>query len=367
MIVALSIVTGFKNEITNKVAGFGSHIQLRNFDNNQSYEETPMGRDQPFLPALKKDNRIKNIQAFASKAGIIKTKTDLLGVVLKGIDTTFDASFFADKMVQGSFKLFANDSAYPVIISQNIANKMKLKLGDNLVTYFIEQPPRIRKFTITGIYNTGLEEFDDLYAYCRLSVIQKLNNWSADEIGGYEITVKDLSKLEAVNDGIYDKTGFQFKNQTIKELYPEIFHWLELQDVNVVIIILLMVLVAGINMISTLLILILENTTTIGLLKALGSRNSSIRKIFLYLSGGIMAWGLLIGNVIGIALCLLQKQFHFITLPQESYYVSYVPINFSWSTIFLINAGTMVACLAIIIIPSMIISRIDPVKSLRYE
>ncbi len=367
MIVSICIVTGFKNEITRKVVGFGSHIRLKNFDNNQSYEESPVSIREPFLNTLRADSRIEKITAFASKAGIIKTSEDIQGVVIKGLDSLYKADFFADKMMQGSFDLSIRDGQYPAIISKNIADKMNLKLNDPLVVYFIEQPPRIRKFIIKGIYSTGLEEFDNMYVFSPLSVIQKLNNWTADEAGGIEITLKHLSDLSSVNQKVYELSGFQYNTMTIKELYPDIFHWLDLQDVNVIIILVLMILVAGINMISTLLIIILENTATIGLLKALGARNAGIRKIFIYVSSGIVLTGLIAGNLIALTLCYLQYHFHLISLPQESYYVSYVPINFSPLNILLINIGTLTACVLVMIIPSVIITKINPVKSLRYE
>lgn len=367
MIVSICIVTGFKNEITQKVVGFGSHIRLKNFDNNQSFEETPVNISQPFIKTLRADNRIEKITAFASKAGIIKTDEDIQGVVIKGLDSLYQADFFSDKMFQGRFDLSIVNGQYPAIISKNIADKMNLKLNDPLVVYFIEQPPRIRKFVIRGIYNTGLEEFDNMYVFSPLSVIQKLNNWTPDQAGGFEITLKNLNDLSSVNHKVYELSGFQFNSLTIKELYPDIFHWLDLQDVNVIIILVLMILVAGINMISTLLIIILENTSTIGLLKAIGARNAGIRKIFIYVASGIVLTGLVIGNLIALTLCFLQYRYHLVGLPQESYYVSYVPINFSPVNILLINAGTLIACVLVMVIPSVIITRINPVKSLRYE
>ena len=387
MIISLCIVTGFKNEITNKVTGFGSHIRIGSFDNNQSYEENPIPRNQKFYAELKKDSRIKNMHVFATKAGIIKTNGELQGVVLKGIDNDFDNSFFKDKMAEGSFSFFsdstktspltpllqreekqsANSNNTQLIISKKIASLLNVKLHDNLVIYFIQQPPRVRKFVVTGIYNTGLEEFDNLYVFCNIGIIQKLNDWTANDVGGFELTVNNFDELDAVNAHVNKSTGYEFKNETIREMYPEIFHWLDLQNINVVIIIVLMLVVAGINMISTLLILILENTGTIGLLKSLGAQQMSIRKIFLYLSAYIIGVGLLFGNVAGISLCLLQKYFHIIKLPVESYYVSYVPVNFSWEIILLINAGTLLSCLAMIVLPSLLVARIDPVKTLRYE
>ncbi len=367
MIIALCIVTGFKNEITSKVSGFGSHIRIGGFDNNQSYEENPVNRNQPFYTTLQHDARVKNIHAFVTKAGIIKTDAELQGVVLKGIDSDFDPSFFDDKMTSGKFSFFTDSTKNPIIISKKTALALNVKLNDALVIYFIEQPARVRKFVITGIYNTGLEEFDNLYAFCNMAIIQKLNNWTTNDVGGFELTVKNFNKLDEVSQHVYKISGFDFNTQTIKELYPEIFHWLELQNINVVIIIVLMLAVAGINMISTLLILILENTTTIGLLKSLGAQNISIRKIFLYLSVYIIGLGLIFGNAIGILLCVLQKSFHLVKLPVESYYVSYVPVNFSWQIILLVNTGALVSCMAMLIIPSMFISAISPIRTLRYE
>ncbi len=368
MLVAVGIVTGFKNEITRKVVGFGSHIRLSNFDNNQSLEEVPVSMHQPVLQRLQNDNRIAGIHAFATKAGIIRSKDDILGVVVKGLDHSFNAEFFKSNLTEGSFQLQSTgQGVYAAVVSQHIVNKMKLKLHDTFVVYFIDNPPRARKFKIEGIYATGLEDFDDIYVFTEISVIQKLNGWRNDQAGGFEINLKQLKDLDEVQSLVYQQSGFNLNAQSIKSIYPEIFHWLELQDVNVVIILVLMILVAGINMISTLLIIILENTTTIGLLKALGAQNVSIRKIFLLLSSGIAVMGIVAGNILGLTLCYLQYRYHFITLPQESYYVSYVPVNFSLWNIVLINAGTMVACIAVMIIPSVIVSRISPVKALRYE
>jgi len=367
MLVAVAIVTGFKKEITSKVVGFGAHIRIKHFDNNQSYEEIPVNIDQKFINKLKSDNRISSVNAYATKAGIIRTSEDILGVAVKGLDSTFNSGFFNPNMIEGSFNLQIHSGIYPAIISKSVADKMKLKLNDSFVVYFIDEPPRARKFKVNGVYSTGLEEFDNLYVFCPLSVIQKLNNWNPLQAGGYEVNLKQLSDLESVNESVYKEAGFELNAQSIKTIYPEIFHWLDLQDVNVIIILVLMILVAGINMISTLLIILLDNTTTIGLLKAIGAGNDGIRKIFLMVSSGIVGIGLIAGNVAGLLLCWLQYQFHLVSLPQESYYVPYVPINLSVTNILLINAGTLVACILVMLIPSMIVSRISPVKALRYE
>lgn len=368
MIVSVAIVTGFKSEITNKVVGFGAHIRINSFTNNNSYEETPISVDQKFITELRTNPCIKNIQSYATKAGIIKTKDEIQGIILKGIDKSYDPDFFSDKLIAGVLPNM-NDSvrSLDVLISNNTASVLKLKKGDALVVYFIQQPSRVRRFKICGIYQTGLEEFDSRFAFCDLRNIVALNDWKANEAGGFEITLKNFEDLVLVNEQVYKKTGYEFNTQTIVEQYPQIFNWLALQDVNVIIILFLMVLVSGINMISTLLIIILENNTLIAVMKTLGAANKSIRKIFLYVSAWIIGIGLLAGNVLGIGLCVLQKYFHFIKLPEESYYISYVPIQISLTDVVMINLGTFTVCLLILIIPSYIISRMVIAKSLRFD
>ncbi len=368
MIVSVAIVTGFKSEITNKVVGFGAHIRINSFTNNNSYEETPISIDQKFITELRTNPCIKNIQSYATKAGIIKTKDEIQGIILKGIDKSYDPDFFSDKLIAGVLPNM-NDSvrSLDVLISNNTASVLKLKKGDALVVYFIQRPSRVRRFKICGIYQTGLEEFDSRFAFCDLRNIVALNDWKANEAGGFEITLKNFEDLALVNEQVYKKTGYEFNTQTIVEQYPQIFNWLALQDVNVIIILFLMVLVSGINMISTLLIIILENNTLIAVMKTLGAANKSIRKIFLYVSAWIIGIGLLAGNVLGIGLCVLQKYFHFIKLPEESYYISYVPIQISLTDVVMINLGTFTVCLLILIIPSYIISRMVIAKSLRFD
>lgn len=368
MIVSVAIVTGFKSEITNKVVGFGAHIRINSFTNNNSYEETPISVDQKFITELRTNPCIKNIQSYATKAGIIKTKDEIQGIILKGIDKSYDPDFFSDKLIAGVLPNM-NDSvrSLDVLISNNTASVLKLKKGDALVVYFIQQPSRVRRFKICGIYQTGLEEFDSRFAFCDLRNIVAINDWKANEAGGFEITLKNFEDLALVNEQVYKKTGYEFNTQTIVEQYPQIFNWLALQDVNVIIILFLMVLVSGINMISTLLIIILENNTLIAVMKTLGAANKSIRKIFLYVSAWIIGIGLLAGNVLGIGLCVLQKYFHFIKLPEESYYISYVPIQISLTDVVMINLGTFTVCLLILIIPSYIISRMVIAKSLRFD
>lgn len=368
MIIAVMVVTGFRNEITEKVIGFGSHIRINNFDSNNSYEEIPIETNAPFVTKVKQHPEVRHVQMYATKAGILKTENEIQGIVLKGVDRQYDWSFFKDKMKEGTVPATEGKSATPeVMISQKTANQLQLKKGDHIIVYFIEQPPRIRKFLISGIYATGLDEFDNLYVYCGIDVIRKLNNWTPLQAGGFEISIHDFSKLDEVNEEIYKIAGYQYYTQSIREQYPQMFHWLDLQNINVVIIIGLILLIAGISMISTLLIIILENATLIGLLKTMGSADKSIRKIFIYIAFPVIGAGILAGNILGIGLCLLQWKFGIVTLPQESYYVSQVPVNFSTYHLLLLNAGTIVACILMLLGPSAVIGRIQPARVIRFD
>lgn len=367
MLIAVMVVTGFRNEIEKKVTGFNAHIRINNFDNNNSYEETPFDRDQPFYKLIKENPEVKNISAYATKAGIIKTASEIEGILLKGTGDDFNWDFFKDKIRSGKIFSLGESKSDSVLISANTARLLKLETGDPVIVYFIQKPPRVRKFFISGIYETGLEEFDNLYMLCDLRQIQQLNDWEPGQIAGYEVMLKDFSKVDAVAPVIYNQAGYHFNTQTIRELYPQIFNWLDLQNMNVYIIISLMVLVAGINMISTLLIMILENITMIGIFKSLGAADVSIRKIFLYMAAFLVGFGMLAGNFIALTLCFLQLKFGFMHLPQESYYVSVVPVNFSFAHLAAINAGTLVICLLMLIIPSSVVSRISPVKAIRFD
>ena len=368
MIVALAIVTGFKKEIREKVIGFGSHIQISNYDENNSYETKPIDRHQPFEQALKSMPGINHVQVFATKAGIIKTKDELQGVVAKGIGSDFDWSYFGTKIVEGK-NFVVNDSVKSdaAIISKNISKKLNLHVGDNLVMYFIQEPPRVRKFKIAGIYETGLEEFDERFVFCDIAHIQKLNDWNANQVGGFEITIKNFDDLDEIGKQVYSTIGSTLNARTIREIYPQIFDWLNLQDVNGIIIIVLMLIVAAINMISALIIIILERVVLIGTLKSLGAKGFSVRKIFLYVASFLIGKGLLWGNIAGIGLVLLQHYFHFIHLDQSSYYISYVPVNVSMFYLLILNLGTLTVCLAMMILPTLIITKITPLKALRFS
>jgi len=375
MIIAVAVVTGFKNEITNKVVGFGSHIQILNFDSNISYETQPIKKDQEFLSDLRSEPGILNVQVFATKAGIIKTQTDIQGVVLKGIGSDFNWYFFEKYITEGDI-FYVGDSVRTnkVVISKYLASLLKLNVGDEFIMYFIQEPPRMRRFEVSGIFETSLEEFDKIYVLADISHIQRLNDWDGNQISGFEITIDDFNQLDELTYRVMNIVGFGFEDDrtrlkvvNIYDKYPQIFDWLNLQDMNVIVILILMIIVAGFNMVSGLLILILDRTTMIGILKALGTINLTIRRIFLYQSGFLIVKGLFWGNLIGLALCLLQKEFEIIKLDQSSYYLTTVPINLNVFHILALNIGTCLVVMMILIIPSMIISRISPVKAIRFN
>lgn len=369
MIVAVSIVSGFQREIRNKVIGFGSHIQITSYDSQNTYEANPISKKQAFYPSLVKVEGINHIQIFATKAGIIKTKEEIYGVVVKGVGDDFDWSFFKQNLVKGEVFKVSNEVENDIIISNHIAKKMKLSVGDKMFVYFIQQNGQMRPkdFIIKGIYQTDLEGFDNLYVLTDIAHIQKRNGWDKNQVGGFEVLIDDFDSIDEMGDYVYENVGYDLHSSTIKDLNPDIFSWLKLQDYNVNIIIILMVLVAIINIVSALLILILERTNMIGILKALGLPNWNVRKIFLYNAAYLILKGLIIGNVLGVAICLLQQQFGFLTLPAESYYVTQVPIEFNFTYIVLLNAGTLIVCLLMLIIPSMVITKISPVKAIRFD
>lgn len=368
MIIAVMVVTGFRNEIEKKATGFHAHIRINNFSNNNSYEETPLEKNQPFYNVIRNNPAVSHIQVYATKAGIIKTKTEIQGILLKGIGSDFDWSFFKDKILDGK-TLHITDSikSGEVMISSNTSSLLNLKTGDPVFVYFIQQPPRVRKFTVAGIYKTGMEEFDDLYMLCDIAQVQQLNDWTSSQVAGFEVMLHDFRQLDEVSPVIYREAGFRFNTKTIRELYPQIFNWLDLQNINVYIILSLMVLVAGINMISTLLILILENVSMIGIMKSMGATDFSIRKVFLLMAAFLVGYGLLSGNIFALGLCGLQHYYGLVKLPQESYYVSEVPVYFSALHLILINGGTLLICLLMLIVPSLVITRISPVKAIRFD
>ena len=368
MLLSITVLTGFKDEISNKIIGFGSHITITNFTNNQSYESEPILLNQEFYPSIIDQQGIKHIQTFATKAGIIKTEDEILGMVLKGISSDFEPSFFEQNLVEGEVPIY-NDTltSNKVMISKSVADILQLKLGEKLIMYFVEQPPRVRKFLIAGIYETGFTDFDDLIVMADIRHIQKLNGWESNQVGGFEILIDNFDKLDEVTDKVYEQIPYNLNAQSIKEKNPQLFDWLDLQNINVRVILILMLIVGGVNMITALLILILERTRLVGILKALGATNWSVRKVFLYNAIYLILKGLFWGNIIGLGIALLQQKFQLISLDPNIYYMSSVPINFNFMHILGLNLGTLLVCWLILIIPSIIITKITPVKAIRFE
>lgn len=368
MLIATSIVTGFQNTVTEKVTGFSSHIRIVSYDNNKSWEIAPVDKDQEIYSKLKQDDGIRHIQRFGLKAGILKHNNQILGSVLKGVAKDYDWQFIENNLVKGQI-LQWNDTAKSdgIIISDYHARKLKLDTGESILMYFIQDPPRYRKFEIKGIYNSGISEMDQRFILADIRHIQKLNDWNENQVAGFEIFLKDFKSLDQYTSQIYSNTSFDLKVENIKTMNPQIMDWLEMLNTNVVIILVLMLLVSAITMVSTLLILILEKTKMIGILKALGSKNKSIRKVFIYNALYIIGKGLILGNIIGLGLLALQKFSGFITLDETTYYMPVVPVNFDIVHILMINIGTIFICLLFLILPSFLITRISLVNAIRFE
>ena len=368
MIIATSVVKGFQKEIRDKVIGFGSHIQITHFADGNSYDSQKVSKTDSLKISLEVIEGITHIQNFATKPGIIKTKEEIQGVVLKGVGSDFNPSFFNSNLKAGSVTKF-NDTltSNKILISNKLAKQLELQVNDKMMMYFVQNPPRARTFEISGIYETGLTELDELIVIADIRHIQKLNKWKNNESGGLEINIANFDNIDALTQQIYQHLGFDLNAQNIKDLHPQIFDWLNLQDLNVQVIIILMIIVASINMITALLILILERTQVIGILKALGANNWSIRKIFLFNSFYIIRKGLFWGNIIGVGLALIQYYFEPIHLDEVTYYISVVPIHLKLSHLILLNLGALIICWATLIIPSYLITKITPIKAIRFE
>ncbi len=368
MVISVMVMNGFKQEITDKVTGFSSHLRVSKFDHNASLEEEPVLLEAGFLDSLAGDPAVRDLYIYATKAGIVKTGEAIQGVVLKGIGTGFNWRYFDNKLVAGSIP-GGRDSTLGsgVIISSAVAALLGLSPGDDLVVYFISNPMRVRKFRISGIYETGLEEFDRTFVFCDFKILHKLNGWEPGQAGGVEITLHDFGELETAGRRIYSQAGYSMKTETVRELYPQIFNWLELIDINVVIIIVLMLAVAGMNMIATLLIIILDNTRLVGVLKSMGATDGMVRRVFLYVSVYVIGAGVAAGNLLAFSLGALQLYTGWFTLPPESYYVSSVPLAFDGWQLLLLNAGTITVCMAMMLLPVSVLSRIRPVKVLRFD
>lgn len=376
MIVSISVVLGFKHSIQNKVIGFGSHIQVTNFMSQMSANDYPIVIDDSMMNVIKKMPGVKHVERYAYKQGILKTDNDFLGVTFKGVGQEFDSTFIHHSMVEGSIPTFSDSvSSNRILISKIMADKLNLKCGEKIFAYFIDQSGvRMRRLTIQGIYQTNLNQYDESICFADLYTVVKLNGWNADRTSGAEVSLTDFSKLDQTEKNFIktinrttDKYGETYASQTIRDANPQIFNWLDLLDVNVLIIIVLMIAVSAVTMISGLLIIILECTNMIGVMKALGSTNTSIRHIFLWFSTFVIGRGLLIGNAVALALIFLQNQFKIFKLDPSVYYISAVPVEVNLPLFLALNVLTFALCVLMLVAPSYLISKISPTKSIRYE
>ncbi len=376
MIISVCVVMGFKHTIRDKVIGFGSHIQVADFLTLQQLEQYPVVMNDSMMDVLKKVPGVSHVQRFAMKEGILKTDKDFLGVAFKGVGSDFDSTFIHQNMVEGSIPKFSDKESHnQILVSKLMADKLHLKTGQRIFAYFIDNNGvRTRRFTISGIYQTNLKKYDEVMCYTDLYTAVKLNGWEADQTSGAELTVKDFDKVNESEDYIINKVnrtvdhyGETYSSATIKELNPQIFQWLSLMDLNVWIILGLMLIVAGVTMISGLLIIILERTSMIGVMKALGARNKTIRHTFLWFAVFIIGKGMLFGNILGLGLLALQRLTGLVKLDAQTYYVSTVPVEFNWPYIVALNVATLIISIFMLVAPSYLISHIHPARSMRYE
>jgi lipoprotein-releasing system permease protein len=369
MILTLAVMNGFQKSIRQKVIGFGSHIQIMGFDTNESFETDSMNRNQPTIEQVKKIPGVQHVQVFATKAGIIKSGDQLMGVVLKGVDKDFDWSFFKQNLKEGKIFSLADTVGDEVLVSRFIADKMNLKIGKKFRMFFLRgSETRQRAFRVSGIYETGLTDgFDDKFLLCDIRQVQKLNDWDTSFVAGFEVLVDNYEALDKATQDVNNTIDINLNAQSIKELTPQIFSWLDVLDVNALIIIVLMLFVSMINMISALIILILDRTNMIGTLKALGAADKSVIRIFLIHASKLILFGLVIGNILGLGMCFLQDRFGLVHLDEASYYVKTVPIAINWTNVLLLNIATLVLCQAALLLPALIVTRISPVKAIRFS
>lgn len=375
MIISVSVLIGFKQQIKAKLTGFISDITISNYDTNNSFETAPINNYYNFIPQIQQIPGVKHIQQYATKGGIIKTENEIQGVVLNGVGTDFDWKFFQSSLVDGEiFNVTDTATNNKVLISETLSNLLNLKTGDSFTIYFVQEPVRIRKFTISGIYNTYFEEQDSKFVLCDIKHIQKLNNWTNQQVSGFKISLNNSNDLDRVAKQIDDivlDTDFEDDSQlavaTVVDMFPQLFNWLDILDMNVWIILILMLVVSGFNMISGLLIMLLEKVSMIGLLKSIGMTNFSLQKIFLYRSAIIVLRGMFWGNVIGIGCCLLQQHFGIFKLNPADYYFSIAPVKLDLISVLLLNIGSFILIVFMQILPSMFIAKISPDKTIRFN
>ncbi len=374
MLIAIATGVGLKQKIREKIAAFNGHIQVSNYDNNSSeVSVSPISIHQDFYPTFKNVDGVRHVQAVATKGGIIRTEDTFEGMLAKGVGTDYDWTAFQDFLVEGRLPDYSGKLNDEVLISRRMANRLQLGVGDTFFSFFLKdddasQIPNNRRFKIVGIYDSGFEEFDATYVFVDIRHIQRMNKWDEDQIGNFEVFLDDFDQLEEKSHDIYGKTISSLDTQNIQTKYYRIFEWLGLFDFNIALIIGIMIIVGGINMITALLVLILERTQMIGILKALGSANWSIRKVFLYNAAYLIAIGLFWGNLIGLGFIFLQGKYRMFKFPNpEEYYIEYIPVSIDLPTILLLNVGVMLLCLLMLLVPSYIITKITPVKAIQFE
>ena len=372
MIVSIATGIGLQQKIRQKVSAFNGHIIISNFNGNESDGSIgPVSTNQKFYPKFNAVEGINHIQAVATKLGIIRTETDFEGITFKGVGKDYKWEYLEEYLIEGRLTKLKINLNEEVLISQYLANRLKLKLNDSFNTFFLNEGdsklPKSRRFKIVGIYNSGFQEFDAAFIIGDIRHIQRLNKWNSNQVGSFEIFVDDFTKIDEKGKQVYKEIPSTLNAQTIVEKYYYIFDWLKLFDFNIIVILIIMIIVSTINMVVALLVLILERTQMIGILKSLGSDNWSIRKIFLYNSLYLILRGLFWGNTIGIGLLLIQKKFEIIKLNPESYYVNVAPVEINILYILALNIGTVLVCLLVLLIPSYLITKISPAKTIRFD
>ena len=374
MLISVFVVMGFKREIQNKVLGFGGHLQVVNFESLRSAESQPVVIDDSLLAKIENTRGVAHVQRFCQKVGMLKTDDSFCGVAFRGVGQEYDCTFLQQHLLEGEIPAFSDSvSGGGLLLSSMLAGKLKLQVGDKVFAYFFENNVRARRFTVAGIFETNLTEFDEKLVFADLSTIHALYGWDAQQFSGAEVILRDMKTMDGVAYDIIrgmprqDSNGAYFAVPTIRELYPAIFNWLDLLDTNVLVILILMICVAGFTMVSGLLIIILERTNFIGVMKALGSANGPLRIIFLHFASLIILRGLLFGNLLAFALTMLQKTFSVVHLDPQTYYVSAVPLLVDWRYVLLINLATLVLCFLSLLVPSHLVSRIEPARSIRFD
>jgi lipoprotein-releasing system permease protein len=369
MIVSFLILKGFQDTVTDKIYNFSAHFQITKYSSNNSYEEIPISLKNEVYENTEAYDFIEHVQEFSHKAGLIKTEEEVLGIIFKGVSARFDSVRFRGSLIDGRFLNFSDPSySKEVLVSKIIADKLKLSVGNDIIVHFFQDPPRVRRLNVVGIYETNLSEYyDNKFIIGDIRLIQRLNNWSDSLAGGMEVFIKDESAIEKANAALENIVDYDFYVEKVEDKYIQVFEWLHLISRQVNIFLGIILFVVCVNMISIILILIMERTQMIGLLKAFGAKNSLIRRIFLLNGVQLILKGLLLGNVIGLGIGFLQDTFKIIPLNPSDYYMSYVPIGWNWQMTVLLNILTLVVVALIILIPTLAISRVNPIKSIKFD